>query len=259
MPFNQGDIRSISRQRRSSDVKINNVPYIHQLYDTPDYFNGNGACNASSALMAITYYGKLPYSDITCSWPYSHTSHYGQYVSEIYEYNGHKYNIGYADPAGRTAYGGYGYYWGASIDRKQNLSDYISHHGLTSSVDWDESWSKLKTEINSNHPVVILVTHSLSDGHYVLAIGYNDQGTVIVNDPYGNLNTSPWKDYDGAGVKYDWPGYNNGYADLGSTVHCFIYAKGDSSYQFSIVFLVYCIRNIRKTCERCCRFFRIFL
>jgi len=45
----------------SSTTSLNNVPYIHQVYDTPNTFNGHWACNASSALMAITYYGILSY------------------------------------------------------------------------------------------------------------------------------------------------------------------------------------------------------
>lgn len=93
----------------SSTTSLNNVPYIHQVYDTPNTFNGHWACNASSALMAITYYGILSYWDTTVSSPYSHTSHYGRYVSDTYTYNGNTYNTGSSDASNNTAYGGYGY------------------------------------------------------------------------------------------------------------------------------------------------------
>ena len=47
-------------------VELQGVPYINQVYDTPDDFTGyNHACNATAALMAIEYYGKLPPNPIT--------------------------------------------------------------------------------------------------------------------------------------------------------------------------------------------------
>ena len=203
------------------------VPYLHQVYDTPDDFNGHWACGASSALMAINYFNILPYWDITCSGPYSHVSHYGQYVSEIYSYNGHTYDIRGKDASGGWAYGGYGYIiqddW---ADTKGHMRDYIINHGLTSSVDWSPTWTELQNEVNNDDPFVVLNSLTTA-GHYITTIGYYDnQHTAIFNDPYGNKNTPDYPSYDGAGVMYDWPGYNNGFQNL-NTVHCFIYCRGD--------------------------------
>jgi len=43
--------------------------------------------------------------------------------------------------------------------------------------------------------------------------------------PLRSKNTRGYPSYDGAGARYDWPGYNNGYQNL-VKVHCFIYARG---------------------------------
>ncbi|MBN1488699.1 MAG: PD40 domain-containing protein, partial [Phycisphaerae bacterium] len=118
------------------------VPYLHQVYDTPDNFNGHSACGASSAMMAISYYERLPYWDVTCSSPYSHVSHYGRYVCQIYSYNGYTYNIAGRDPNGNWFYGGFGYIiqnnW---EDTKGHMRDYFINHSISSSVDWSPTWS----------------------------------------------------------------------------------------------------------------------
>jgi len=213
-------------QNASAAVTIQNVPYIHQVYDTPDWFNGHWACGATSAMMAIAYYGILPYWDCTVSVPYPHVSHWGRYICEIYTYNNYTYNIGSADPSGNIAYGGYGYItqndW---EDTKGHMAEYFTKHGLSSYVDWSPTWAELKAEIDAGHPVVLL-TSLTSAGHYVLAVGYyTGQYSVIVHDPYGDKNQG-YMNYNGAYVTYDWPGYNYGNANL-NTVHCFIYARGN--------------------------------
>ncbi|HOA71854.1 MAG TPA: immunoglobulin domain-containing protein [Phycisphaerae bacterium] len=201
-------------------------PYVHQVYDTPDAFNGHWACGATSAIMAIQYFEILPVWNVTVSVPYSHVSPFGQYVSAIYSFNGYTYNIGSPDPNGKTAYGGYGYIvrnnW---ADTKGYMRDYFIRHGVPSSVDWSPTWDELKAEIDADRPLVVLNSLTTA-GHYITAIGYfANQRTAIFNDPYGNKNTPGYPSYDGAGAYYDWPGYSNGYQNL-KTVHCFIYARG---------------------------------
>jgi Tol biopolymer transport system component len=205
---------------------LGTVPYLHQVYDAPDSFDGDWACGASSAIMAINYFGILPYWDVTCSWPYSHVSHYGRYVSEIYTYNGVTYDYRARDASRQWAYGGYAYIvrnnW---ADTKGYMRDYIINHGLSSEVDWSPTWAKLQLEVNNDDPCVVLNSLT-SAGHYITAIGYyTTQYTAVFNDPYGNKNTPGYPSYDGAGALYDWPGYNNGFQNL-NTVHCFIYCRG---------------------------------
>jgi len=212
--------------------ELSGVPYIHQVYDTADSFTGGSyACNASAALMTIQYYGKLSPNPITCSRGGTHTSSYGFYVSSIYTYNGHTYNI----PSSAVwqlpgIYGGFGYFLqdlnGDSYQRSTRLSEYIAFHGLTSSVDTsaagESGFAKVCAEIDARHPVVLL-TSLTTEGHYVTCIGYvPGQHTLIFNDPYGNKNTG-YPNKNGARVFYDWPGYNHGNQNLG-TVHRIIYA-----------------------------------
>jgi hypothetical protein len=208
----------------TSTMQLSNVPYIHQLNDTPDYWNGNSSCNATAALMAIEYYNILPKHPITVSWPSTHTSDYGWYIPEVYSFNAHTYNIGSADPNGRTGWGGFGYItqngW---EDTKGHMAEYISYHGPTSAVDWSPTMAKAQSEIAANHPFVVL-TSLTSAGHYPLCIGYvKGQNTLIFNDPYGNKNVSYPSD-NGRGARYDWPGYNNGYQNM-NTMWCYIWCR----------------------------------
>ncbi|NLX23269.1 MAG: hypothetical protein GXY55_16580 [Phycisphaerae bacterium] len=201
------------------------VPYLHQVYDTPNWFSGHWACGATSAQMAINYYGTLPHWDCTVSSPYSHVSHWGRYICETYTYSGYTYNIASADPNGTPATGGYGYITQNDWEETRgHMRDYIIRHGLGSSVDWSPTWSELQTEVNNNHPFVLLNSLT-SSGHYITTIGYFDnQRTAIFNDPYGNKNNG-YMNYYGAGVYYDWPGYSNGYSNL-TKASCFIYCRG---------------------------------
>jgi len=220
-------------------VELTGVPYIHQKYDTPDAFPGGSyCCNATAALMAIQYYGRLAARPITCSRGGTHTSLYGYYITSNYTYNGHTYNIPSsatwgADLAGYL--GGFGYFLqdnpGGSWARSIRLSEYISYHGLTSSVDdgvtGETGITKARAEINANHPVVIL-NSIVSEGHYLTCIGYvKNQHTLIFNDPDGN-KAQGYANWNGAGAWYDWPGYNNGYPNL-NTVIRYVYARGTAS------------------------------
>ncbi len=211
--------------REESRASISGVPYIHQVYDTPNWFNGNWACGATSATMAMTYYKLLANWDCTVSVPYSHVSHFGRYICEVYTYNGYTFNKMTADASNKAAYGGYGYICQNNWENtKSHMAEYLKKHGVGSSVDWSPSWAKVQSEINNKHPFVILNALT-SSGHYILGIGYyNNQHTVIVNDPYGNKNLPGYPNYKGADSSYDWPGYNNGYKNL-NNVSCFIYAR----------------------------------
>jgi hypothetical protein len=225
-----------------STVQLSGVPYIHQLYDTADGFTaGNDCCNAVAALMAIQYYGKLPANPITCTRNGTHISDYGFYISTSYSYNGHTFNIPSSaawDTWDAGFYGGFGYFLqdnpGNSLQRSTRLSEYISDHGLTSSVDdavsGETGFAKICSEIDAGHPVVVLTSITTS-GHYITCIGYvSGQHTLIFNDSYGN-KASVYPNIYGAGAKYDWPGYNYGYPNLNAVVRI-IYACGINQTPF---------------------------
>jgi hypothetical protein len=115
----------------------------------------------------------------------------------------------------------------SALQRSTRLSEYISYHGLTSSVDeavsGDTGFTKICAEIDAGYPVVVL-TSLTTAGHYITCIGYvKGQHTLIFNDSYGNKQ-SGYPNTSGAGVLYDWPGYSTGYPNL-TTVYRIIYAR----------------------------------
>ncbi|MCK5032924.1 MAG: T9SS type A sorting domain-containing protein, partial [Calditrichia bacterium] len=203
------------------------IPYVNQRYDTPDWFNGNSACGATAASQCLSYFGLLKQWPVWVSTPYPHISDYGNYICEIYTYNGYTFNIGGRDPNGTIGYGGFGYIirnnW---YNTKGYMRDYAIIHGLSSAVDWNPTRGKLATEITNEDPFVLLNSLT-SAGHYISVIGYDntDTTTVIVNDPYGDKNQG-YANFYGRRAWYDWPGYNNGNENL-NTVHCYIYFRGN--------------------------------
>lgn len=220
-----GDIGIESVIQTGNIVEIVGVPVIHQVYDTLDDFCGSSACGATAALMAIQYSNLLPAHPVTVSYPYTHVSDYGFYISENYTYNGHTYNVRSRDCASQWAYGGYGYIvqnnW---EDTKTHMAEYISYHGPASGVDWSPTFAKAQAEVLSDCPFVLLNSLT-SAGHYITATGFfTDQYTLVFNDPYGNKNTPGYPSYDGERVFYDWPGYNYGNQNL-VTVWCFIWCR----------------------------------
>ena len=209
----------------AADTVIPGVPYMHQVYDTPNWFNGHWACNATSAMMCIAYYKILPFWDCVVSVPYSHVSHYGNYVSEIYSYNGYTYDISSPDPSGDPAWGGYGYIVRNDWEETRGyMRDYFYHHGLDyAAVDWSPTWAEYQAETSALHPTVFLSLIT-SSGHYTVGRGnITNWHTAIFNDPYGDKNEG-YMNYNGEYVYYDWPGYDNGYENL-NTMSCFIYAR----------------------------------
>lgn len=200
------------------------APYVHQVYDVPDWFDGHYACGATSATMGLAYYEILPPWPCTASWPSAHTSNFGRYICEIYEFNGYRYDIAGYDASDRLGYGGYGFIiqhnW---ADTKGYMAQYVRQHGLGSSVDWSPSFTKAIVDIDHRYPFVLLNSLTTS-GHYILVVGYVAAAhQLIVNDPYGDKNLG-YKNYKGKLAVYDWPGYYNGYSNL-NTVHCYIYMR----------------------------------
>jgi hypothetical protein len=212
---NSGDFTSI-KNINTITMLPDTCPYIHQVYDTPDWHNGAGSCAPTTSNMALAYYNRLPYWDITCSSPYSHTSHYGSYVADMYRYNGTYYNLAALDDGGvNDAWGGYGYMWTGSNSPSSTMATYIGNHNITSVYSSSRVFADVQTEINNGYPFPICSTIT-SAGHLTLVIGYvNGQHTLIFNDPYGNKNNG-YMNYYGRKSYYDWPGYSNGYQNLNS-------------------------------------------
>ncbi len=197
------------------------VPYIHQVYDTPGTY-GYSSCAPTTAAMVMAYYGLLP------KWPYvsgaGNTNNYGAYVHERYYYNDSYFNLSYTNSSSTyTCYGGMGYMWTGGSPNSR-MKNYYSLHGISGNQKWNVSWSTVAAELDKEQPYSIC-NYLSGSGHLIVGLGRTDNGqrTVYANDPYGNRNMSSWPNYYGKTVQYDWPGYNHGHASLnyansGSTV-----------------------------------------
>ena len=189
------------------------VPYLHQKWDTPDWFNGSWSCGPSSCLMAVQRYSILPEHPITCSYPYSHTHNFGWYVPNEYTFNGYTYDILGLAAGDVWVPGAHGFicreYGGAVW---AYMVDFLSQHTLSS---WQAavSWTTFTGEIDAGYPVVAS-TNTIGHGHIQCFRGYAYNHIIISNDPYGDANTSPWGQYNGEACFYDWPGYDNGLVEL---------------------------------------------
>jgi peptidase C39-like protein/WD40 repeat protein len=227
--FNQGKAEINSRMKNLEE--ISGVPVINQLYDTANDFNGHAACGAAAAIMAIQYYKILPVHPMSCKGPYEHNSDFGWYISHTYSFNGTNYDISANTPSKKKAYGGYGYvcqdtgWFGGEKHGSRHtstwLNQYIKNHGLESTINRKPGWEALKSEINEEHPFILLTGLTLA-GHYKTVVGYiKNQHTAIFNEPYGNKNSPKYPGNTSCRVFYDWPGYNNGYSNM-NRIHCII-------------------------------------
>ncbi len=199
----------------STDTWLN-VPYVHQVYDTPGE-RGYSSCAPTTAAMVLAYYGLIP------KWPFvsgfGNTNNYGAYVHERYYYNDNYFNLTYNDcnSSGSycyTCYGGMGYMWTGGSPNSR-MAGYYNKHGVSTNQTWNTNWSAVAAEIDKEQPFSIC-NYLSSSGHLIVGKGRasNGQRTVIANDPYGNRNESSWPNRNGATVRYDWPGYNHGHASL---------------------------------------------
>ena len=196
------------------------VPYVHQVYDVPDWFWGYYACAPTTAAMLLAYYDILPAWECSASSPSYHSNNWGRYVCERYMYRETDYNSA-SSPNGHTAgKGGYGYMWGTGGTPNSKMANYYQFHGLTATQIWPSSttttWNIATAEIANGRPYTMCVWLT-SSGHLVLGKGVVEgQHTMIFNDPYGDKNKPGYPNYYGFGAKYDWPGYNHGNVNLAS-------------------------------------------
>ncbi len=214
--------KSINRAQKTAAVYFE-MPYVHQVWDTPDWYNGHSACGATSSIMVIAYYNIVPKWNVWCSASVSgsvsspgHYSPYGNYVCEQYTYREYPYSAMATDPNGKASYGGYGFMWTGSYSPHSRTVDYYTYHGLSATL-YDSVTSIFETiisNIDAGYPFTFC-NGLTTAGHIVVINGYDvNNRTLIVNDPYGNKNSGVYPSLNGKGVKYDWPGYNNGYKNF---------------------------------------------
>ncbi len=204
---------SLNSFKSTEDVDTLDMPYINQVYDTPDYFNGNWACGPTSSMMVLAYYKVLPEWSIWCSTPSGHYSSYGRYISDAYRFKQIDYSFQAPDPNNKLAKGAFGFMWTGSYSPHSRMVNYYNNHGIAASLKDNPSYEDALKEVNAGRPYTVCVGLT-TVGHIVVAHGTATANhTLIFNDPYGNKNIS-YPSPNGKNVKYDWPGYNNGYQNL---------------------------------------------
>ena len=167
----------------TADMRNYSVPYIHQLWDTSDWFNGRCACGPTSATMALAAYGKLQPHPITISVPYSHQNSYGFYVAEKFDpFQNTLYN---ASPC-PTGYGMYGQTVKNGAGGREYIDAATTRFGVNGTwAQYQSTFDIVKLALDRGH-LVILSTDLTGAGHIILVKGYTNNGQIIVNDPYGN-------------------------------------------------------------------------
>ncbi len=206
------------------------VPWMHQRWDTPDWFNGSWSCGPSSCMMAAQYYDRLTPDSIWCSSPSpGHWAPWGGYIPSIFTFLGVTYDIWGLSPGSVWVQGAHGFicrdaggaYW-------NYICEFLENCGLSSG--WaGTGWSTLTDEIDASWPVVCSSTIYYSGGtygHIILFTGWYGDRTVVVNDPYGDANYDGWGQSwqypAGKACLYDWPGYNNGHLEIGAVNQLFL-------------------------------------
>ena len=212
-------IRPIYRASAAQATSQLDIPYVHQSYDMPDWFNGSSACAPTAAIMLLAYYNILPPWPTYCSTPSPHYNNWGYYVCTQYQFKDVLYAQRANDPNGRPAYGGYGYMWNGLDHPYTRMAIYYTNHGMTTVQTDATPYSVAYAEVVSGHPFTLCVMLTTA-GHLVLAHGIGaEPHTFIFNDCWGDKNRG-YKNYYGKNVSYDWPGYNNGYQNLTGVAWC---------------------------------------
>ncbi len=194
------------------------VPYMHQLWDTPDSFDGGWSCGPTSCVQTLAKWSVLPSADIGVSWPYAHTSHWGWYIPNNYSFAGYNYDV-WGVAKSQDCQGAHGFIcreYGGAI--WADITLYLNQHGVGSGQ-LGSSYDSVIGEVNAGYPLVASAS-VLGYGHILVIRGYLTSGgspihSFVVNDPYGNAGTGSWGNFDGEGAVYDWPGYDNGYLEIG--------------------------------------------
>ncbi|MCK5036214.1 MAG: C39 family peptidase [Candidatus Sabulitectum sp.] len=192
------------------------VPYMHQRWDTPDWFDGSWSCGPTSCMMAVQYYNRLTPDSVWCSYPSGHWSEWGNYLPTEYTFLGYTYDILGVSPDSVWVPGAHGFICrdiGGAIWAE--MTSWMTQHELDSGT-LGTTWSACTGELDNSYAVVASTTSPYTGGHILLFNGYYDNHSVICNDSYGNQNLPGWGTLpNGKDVVYDWPGYNNGNTQLG--------------------------------------------
>jgi PA14 domain/Peptidase_C39 like family len=164
------------------------VPLIRQVDDTPKWFNGNWACNATSAVMVLAAYGLLD----------AHPEGFGWYVAGEFKSktSGHVFNRAQNDPSGKPAKGGYGHCTEGGEGYAWRIADFMTKNGLNSKANTSISPQRAAQLVREGKPVVMGGTIK-GWGHICVIKGVTPDGRFKVNDPY-------WTKHGAGDTIYSW-------------------------------------------------------
>lgn len=216
-----------------ADVNLD-VPFVHQLWDTPDDFDGHWACGACSATMVLAYYGLLEPRPIDVSQPEPHQSDYGWYLNHTFSHNGHTFDAQAATKHGMVPgiYGtvldrigsGWGAHWHSErghglaplmnvflppVGNRTRIKTKPKRNG-SRFLERASAEETMKTCLDSGHPLIVSGFFNNRLDHLIVVRGYYDDPAAgglqwIVNDPYG-FETD--RSFDGRNVVYRYDEIN---------------------------------------------------
>lgn len=190
VPWHYGDVALRPETRSVVSLK---VPYLSQVWDSPDDWDGSGSCGPASLTMILSFFGKLTSKPAVIKDSYPHTHALGGHIPELYK--------AVCEP-------GMG-----AVHKK--MVDYLrpKFPGVGMYYNEKATWERVKAELDAGRPVM-LGTQVTPAGHLMVACGYTEDGRLIVNDPAGNRELAArWKRPDGewskTGGRY-WNGEGKG-------------------------------------------------
>jgi hypothetical protein len=160
------------------------VPYVHQVYDVPTGYDGEGACGPSALVMVLAYFQKVRPQPITTLDPVPHESRFGALVPDV--------EAKVCEPNRGAVHA--------------KMLDYLRPHLPHAAIFYDDkaTYARVKAELDANRPV-ILGTRVTPAGHLMVARGYMTDGRLLVNDPAGDREQAarrPGLHFSPTGVRY---------------------------------------------------------
>jgi len=175
-----------------------NVPYFNQWLE-PDgsYFPtqpkipvggeqwdlGNVICGAASSVMVAGYYGKLPYNVND------------EHDIKRFAYSDQELNLP-SKCANRSigcAFGMTAYDSTCNQSSFAGMSNYLSTLGLIPNSIGALTFEKVKSAIDRGHPLIVSITAPY--GHISVIKGYTQDGRIVMNDPFRNIQDSSSSQY----------------------------------------------------------------
>ncbi len=186
-PWHWGDTYSLAP---SPPVVALSIPYLNQIYDSPDTFDGGGSCGPTSMLMVLAFFGKAQARPtVVTQNGGARTTAYGALIPQVDD-KVCEPNLG-------------------AVHAK--MLDYFrpSFPGVAIFYDDKANWPRVKRELDAGRPV-ILGTSVTNAGHIMVARGYLEDGRLLVNDPAGDREQAarrggPKGGWSPTGVRY-WNG-----------------------------------------------------